>query len=108
MPTVSSPCDTGIPSPVRQIEQLRAAHCDEIVLLPLYPQYSSTTTGSSLNEWKRLFHDDTPVHSVETFYRDTRHIWTRLYERVNEALSRVPDSPTGPRLFSARTAFRCR
>ncbi|MEQ8193218.1 MAG: ferrochelatase [Rhodospirillales bacterium] len=26
---------------------------DEIVLLPLYPQYSSTTTGSSLWDWQR-------------------------------------------------------
>ena len=29
------------------VDQLRAAQCDEVVLLPLYPQYSSTTTGSS-------------------------------------------------------------
>src|SRR5256885_950905 len=35
------------------IEQLRAADVDEVVLLPMYPQYSSTTTGSSLNEWER-------------------------------------------------------
>jgi ferrochelatase len=28
---------------------------DDIVLLPLYPQYSSTTTGSSLNEWQRCW-----------------------------------------------------
>ena len=27
---------------------------DAIVLLPLYPQYSTTTTGSSLAEWKRV------------------------------------------------------
>jgi ferrochelatase len=26
---------------------------DEIVLLPLYPQFSTTTTGSSLKEWRR-------------------------------------------------------
>jgi ferrochelatase len=26
---------------------------DEIVLLPLYPQFSTTTTGSSLDEWRR-------------------------------------------------------
>lgn len=26
---------------------------DEVVLLPLYPQYSTTTTGSSLGEWDR-------------------------------------------------------
>ena len=25
---------------------------DEIILLPLYPQFSTTTTGSSFNEWK--------------------------------------------------------
>src|SRR5437764_7844164 len=35
------------------IEQLRAANVDELVLVPMYPQYSSTTTGSSLNEWER-------------------------------------------------------
>ena len=40
------------------IAQLRRRECDEVVLLPLYPQYSSTTTGSSLNEWRRLFHGD--------------------------------------------------
>jgi protoporphyrin/coproporphyrin ferrochelatase len=28
---------------------------DEIVLLPLYPQYSSTTTGSSLKDWKSVY-----------------------------------------------------
>ncbi len=28
---------------------------DEVVLLPLYPQYSSTTTGSSLKAWKRAY-----------------------------------------------------
>lgn len=28
---------------------------DEIVLLPLYPQYSTTTTGSSLKEWRAVY-----------------------------------------------------
>ncbi|KRA65712.1 ferrochelatase [Caulobacter sp. Root655] len=28
---------------------------DEVVLLPLYPQFSSTTTGSSLKAWKRAY-----------------------------------------------------
>lgn len=26
---------------------------DEVILLPLYPQYSTTTSGSSIDEWKR-------------------------------------------------------
>ena len=28
---------------------------DEIVLLPLYPQYSTTTTASSVKDWERAF-----------------------------------------------------
>jgi ferrochelatase len=30
---------------------------DEVVLLPLYPQYSSTTTGSSLKAWNKAYRD---------------------------------------------------
>ncbi len=32
---------------------VRAFDPDEIVLLPLYPQYSTTTSGSSLDDWRR-------------------------------------------------------
>src|ERR1700684_4299947 len=46
------------------VTELQAAQCDEVVLLPLYPQYSSTTTGSSLNEWQRQFQGDMAVHNV--------------------------------------------
>src|SRR5689334_14979627 len=44
------------PFTAEAIMQLVAAQCDEVVLLPMYPHYSSTTTGSSLNEWNRHFH----------------------------------------------------
>src|SRR5437763_14738341 len=37
---------------IRNLEQHNPT---ELVLLPLYPQYSVTTTGSSLNEWTRHF-----------------------------------------------------
>src|SRR6202007_2967121 len=56
------------------VAQLQAAQCDEVVLLPLYPQYSSTTTGSSLNEWQRPFTDDVPVHNVGAFYRHPMYL----------------------------------
>lgn len=76
------------------IAQLKAAQCDEVVLLPLYPQYSSTTTGSSLNEWNRNFDGALPVHCVETFYRNPVYL-DSLAEKVNQALSRFsrPDLP---------------
>jgi protoheme ferro-lyase len=69
-----------------------AAQCDEVVLLPMYPQYSSTTTGSSLNEWRRLFADDVPVRCVEPFYRNTTYL-DAVVEKVNEAVA-LPDAGT--------------
>jgi ferrochelatase len=84
------------------LEQLRAAHCDEVVLLPLYPQYSSTTTGSSLNEWHRLFASDVPVHCVGPFYRNTMYL-DAVVEKVNEALSRFPDPECPEIVFSAHS-----
>lgn len=36
-------------------QQVTAFAPDEIVLLPLYPQYSTTTTGSSLKDWYAVY-----------------------------------------------------
>jgi ferrochelatase len=84
------------------VAQLRAANCDEVVLLPLYPQYSSTTTGSSLNEWRRHFSGETPVHTVDTFYRNPMYL-DAVIEKVDEALSRFP-APDEPEIvFSAHS-----
>ncbi|NQW01486.1 MAG: ferrochelatase [Rhodospirillales bacterium] len=41
------------PMTLQAAEQVKKFDPDSIVLLPLYPQYSSTTTGSSFKEWKR-------------------------------------------------------
>ncbi len=90
------------PFTAEAIEQLRAAQCDEVVLLPLYPQYSSTTTGSSLNEWRRLFPADIPVHCVGAFYRNTTYL-DAVVERVNEALSRFPEPDRPQIVFSAHS-----
>jgi ferrochelatase len=84
------------------VEQFRSAQCDELVLLPLYPQYSSTTTGSSLNEWNRLFHDEVPVHHVETFYRDPMYL-DAVIEKVNQALFRFPVPKRPEIVFSAHS-----
>ena len=84
------------------IAQLQAVECNEIVLLPMYPQYSSTTTGSSLNEWNRLFGDDIPSHCVETFYRNTIYL-DSVVEKVNHALSRFSEQSRPEIIFSAHS-----
>ena len=36
------------------ITKVREYNPDEVILLPLYPQYSASTSGSSINEWSSL------------------------------------------------------
>lgn len=71
------------------IRDLLAFVPDEIVLLPLYPQYSCTTTGSSLNEWHRRFplkHAAT-VRVVRQFHDEILYV-DALVERIEQALER--------------------
>ena len=44
----------GNPSIEAALERLRATGADEIVVLPLYPQYAASSTGSSLEEVYRI------------------------------------------------------
>ena len=84
------------------VAQLEAAECDEVVLLPLYPQYSSTTTGSSLNEWQRRFRGNVPVHSVQSFYRHPTYL-DAVIEKLEEALGRFPAPDRAEIVFSAHS-----
>lgn len=73
---------------------------DEIVLLPLYPQYSTTTTGSSLKDWSRAYRGPGRSRSVccypvaEGFVEAHAHAIRRAWEAAGR--------PPGVRLlFSA-------
>jgi protoporphyrin/coproporphyrin ferrochelatase len=82
------------------IQQVEDAGCEELVLLPMYPQYSSTTTGSSLNEWNRRYSGDAPTYCIESFYRNTMYL-DALAERVDAALARFPVTARPEIVFSA-------
>jgi ferrochelatase len=90
------------PFTAEAITQLRDAQCEEIVLLPMYPQYSSTTTGSSLNEWNRRFVDEAPVHCVRNFYRNDFYL-DALIEKIEEALARFAEPEQAELVFSAHS-----
>ncbi|MGH9788610.1 MAG: ferrochelatase [Candidatus Acidiferrales bacterium] len=79
------------------VREVAAAQPDELVLLPLYPQYSKVTTGSSLNEWKRrqakVAGWRIPTHTVPEFYRHPLYL-EAMVERINQALARFPAPPT--------------
>ena len=78
---------------------------DDLVLLPLYPQYSRTTTGSSLNEWRRCFHPkgwNPRVHVVEEFHEDGAYL-EAVVEAVNRTLREFADPSDVDVLFSAHS-----
>jgi len=42
------------PRAIDVIQKVKEYNPEEIILLPLYPQFSASTSGSSINEWKNL------------------------------------------------------
>jgi len=79
------------------LQRVSARHFDEVVLLPLYPQFSKATTGSSLNEWYRkqaALPRPLPATIIPEFYDHPSYL-DALVERINEGLDRLA-SATGP------------
>lgn len=93
------------PFTAEAIAELEAYAPDDIVLLPLYPQYSRTTTGSSLNEWNRRFRPNgwnPQVHSVSEFHDDAEYIEV-LAHAVSESLADFEDPADVDMVFSAHS-----
>lgn len=74
---------------------------EAIVLLPLYPQYSRATTGSSLKEWQRRWRrSDIPTHTVERFY-DHPLFLDAVVEKINLSLTHFARPEQAHLVFSA-------
>ncbi len=71
----------------------------ELILLPLYPQYSKTTTGSSFNEWGRQFAAsaiwNVPVRRIQDFHNDPGYI-DSVVEKINSSLEKFAGSSAHP------------
>lgn len=86
--------------------QMEEDGIDKVVLLPLYPQYSKTTTGSSLVYWKALEEageiPEWPTTTVVEYAANPKYIQA-LSERIDEGLQRFPSGvrPNVQLLFSA-------
>ena len=73
-------------------EQIAQKNFDKIVLLPLYPHYSKTTTGSSFNEWQRVYQGNTKRMTYIYEYFDNPQYIAALNERIDEAIMRFPEN----------------
>ena len=66
---------------------------ENVVLLPLYPHYSRTTTLSSFEEWNRVTENPNrrmKVVQIESYHDNPLYI-EALVERIIEALGRFPE-----------------
>jgi protoporphyrin/coproporphyrin ferrochelatase len=75
------------------IQQLKQKGITDVVLLPLYPHYSISTTGSSLNEWNRAVKRRQVGHwnvKIVREYPTHDDFIASFVDRINEALDRFP------------------
>ena len=87
------------------IAELAAHAPEEVVLLPLYPQYSKTTTGSSINEWNRRFHPNgwnPSTHLISEFYEDTGYL-DAVVAAINASIRDLDDRRDLDIVFSAHS-----
>lgn len=83
------------PTPEEAVQKMAADGITRVVLLPLYPQYSKTTTGSGLYYLKELERTgempSRPVSLVNDYATHPLYVQA-LSDRIDEALRRFPKS----------------
>jgi ferrochelatase len=88
------------------LEQVVRGEFRHLVLLPLYPQYSKTTTGSSLNEWHRQYsangNGSLAIKTVHQFYDHPLYL-DAVVEKINEGLARFVGASIPSEVRSAQS-----
>ena len=79
---------------------VKAWGADEIVLLPLYPQFSTTTTESSLKAWRKAYRGKAKVRAVCCYPLDESLIDAHA-QRIRAAWNAAGAPPHVRLLFSA-------
>ena len=85
----------GKPSVAGSIDRLRAQGCDHILAVPLYPQYSVTTTAAAMDKVHAALgqlHETLQLRSVRSWHRQPAYIGA-LAETVNDSLAELDWQP---------------
>ncbi|MEW6195277.1 MAG: ferrochelatase [Bacteroidota bacterium] len=73
------------------VKKVESGRYNKIILLPLYPHYSITTTGSSFNEWNRHYTDDKSKLVYINNYQTNEKYVAAINERIDESLLKFPE-----------------
>ena len=91
------------PLTAEAVAEVAAWNAPELVLLPMYPQYSFATTSSSLKEWKRLYHPNgnaPRTHTIESFFDHPLYVQA-VAEKISLSLAHFDDPDRAHIVFSA-------
>jgi len=83
------------PFTVTAVEEIIKEQFKTVILLPLYPQYSISTTGSGFNEWNRItalknLSSDVKIYYINN-YRDYGRYIDSIAGRIKEGLNKFPE-----------------
>lgn len=87
------------------IADLKADGIDQVVVLPLYPHFSISTSGSSFRELERLRKQDSvfaskPIRVIRSYFDDAKYVGAMVDSIANQ-IQASPDSNTAHVFFSA-------
>ncbi len=89
----------------KTIKVIEQNNYNKIILLSLYPHFSSVTTGSSFNEWWRYYNGNKDkVVEINNFHNQKKYL-SAISNRIDESLKLFPDAATNniELLFSAHS-----
>ncbi len=87
------------------VADIKADGVDEVVVLPLYPHFSISTSGSSFRELQRLRQSDPsfarlPIRCIRSYYNDSGYIGA-MAELIAREIQACPDPAQAHVFFSA-------
>jgi ferrochelatase len=87
------------------IAQLTQDEIEKLVILPLYPQFSISTSGSSFRLLEQLWQEDSKLQSLEytvipSWYKQPAYLQA-MAELITEQLNKFPDPDQAHIFFSA-------
>ena len=78
------------------MEQMQNDGIDKIIFLPLYPQYSVSTTRSSKNEWDKVIENFPKIKKIKSAlinnYHDFPAYIDSIVDGINKTLQKFPES----------------
>lgn len=73
------------------VDKVKKGNYDKIIMLPLYPHFSVSTTGSSFNEWKRFYKGPGSKMVYINSYQTHPLYLKAINERIDETILRFPE-----------------